>query len=776
MRNVHYRFDRRGPFFLAFVLGLSIPVGWLLTPTIARCQSLRVADRPRGAGLEQKRAAISAEIARESNADAAGEPGHADAPDEDRLTQLRAIDALYAQSKVRLQERQQLEAEKKEVDRAIESLDKFEPDEPKPYSFLLWDGLKDALATEQQRDKALAADSKTAEKSLAAAHSSLNQAESERRTHHQAKEMPATDGNAPPADLTIERGRAQVALRESEIEVYALRTAICQAKQKELAKKIEVVGRDVVFSAADRDKQVGLLGQAEARLKGQRVDLERKLQQLDEKQRTAEQKLDAEKASPAAKEAATEIWRAVGDAYQAQVVVLDERLDWLSRLRRVWRRRYEVASGKPAVEQLRQWSSELSEFQEELTDNVRSLENRHAAAQTDFAAVKDPATGARLAIPAGADESIFKEWNEFREARLHELADLCAASILENQATQRVVDRFDEELKAKLPTNDAVWGSLNSLRWLTGYKVVGDDKHTVTFGTLAVLLLYLIAGTVLAWALSRLFHSLVLRHFHLHRGKANAINSILFYALCVVFGTLAFRILDIPLAAFAFLGGAIAIAVGFGSQDIMNNFMSGLILLAEQPIRVGDVIELGSVEGAVVHIGMRSTRLRTQANHELIVPNKSMLDEQVTNFTLSDNVVRRSVTMTVERSVPIKQAKKKMLKVVRSHPLVLKTPRPMVLIKEIDNYYGTTAFEVYFALHLKSFMECAAVQSQILERIGTLFPPTTSDAQTSKEPSNRPDDDELDAGSISAATVSNVTKDQMLIKELRKIQARMRAS
>ena len=119
--------------------------------------------------------------------------------------------------------------------------------------------------------------------------------------------------------------------------------------------------------------------------------------------------------------------------------------------------------------------------------------------------------------------------------------------------------------------------------------------------------------------------------------------------------------------------------------------MSGLILLAEQPIRVGDVIELGSIEGAVVHIGMRSTRLRTQSNHELIVPNKSLLDEQVTNFTLSDNVVRRSVTMTVERTVPIRQAKRRMLNVARSHPLVLKTPRPVVLVKEVDNFhYGIT--------------------------------------------------------------------------------------
>ena len=92
----------------------------------------------------------------------------------------------------------------------------------------------------------------------------------------------------------------------------------------------------------------------------------------------------------------------------------------------------------------------------------------------------------------------------------------------------------------------------------------------------------------------------------MHRGRIDAIHSIFFYTLCFLFGVAAFRVLDVPLAAFAFLGGAAAIAIGFGSQDIMNNFMSGIILLAEQPIRVGDVVTLDGVTGVVMHIGLRA--------------------------------------------------------------------------------------------------------------------------------------------------------------------------
>ncbi len=249
-----------------------------------------------------------------------------------------------------------------------------------------------------------------------------------------------------------------------------------------------------------------------------------------------------------------------------------------------------------------------------------------------------------------------------------------------------------------------------------------------------------------------------------------AIRSIVFYFLCLAFGIFAFKALHVPLAAFAFIGGAAAIAIGFGSQDIMNNFMSGLILLTEQPIRVDDVIELSTVEGVVTHIGMRSTlHAHAMANHELIVPNKSLLDEQVTNYTLSDNVVRRMVTMTVDRSVPIEEARQKMMAVAVAHPLVLQKPPPVVLVKDIDNYYGAVAFEVYFAVNLKSFMECAMVQSAILEEIGRQFPPVTPVSEPA--PTETPTPPENGAVEFVA---SNGLNDAVIVKELRKIQARMR--
>src|SRR5690606_18317118 len=107
------------------------------------------------------------------------------------------------------------------------------------------------------------------------------------------------------------------------------------------------------------------------------------------------------------------------------------------------------------------------------------------------------------------------------------------------------------------------------------------------------------------------------------------------------------RMANVPLTVFTVVGGALAIGVGFGSQNIINNFVSGLILLLERPIRAGDFIEIGGTIGTVEKIGARSTLLLTPSNMHLIVPNSFFLEKEVLNWTLSDNVVRTEITLGV---------------------------------------------------------------------------------------------------------------------------------
>lgn len=109
----------------------------------------------------------------------------------------------------------------------------------------------------------------------------------------------------------------------------------------------------------------------------------------------------------------------------------------------------------------------------------------------------------------------------------------------------------------------------------------------------------------------------------------------------------ALDLLNVPLTAFAFVSGAVAIGVGFGAQNIINNFISGWILMWERPIRIKDYIELGDTAGTVEEINTRSTRIRRIDNVHLLVPNSKLLEETVVNLTLVDRLLRSVVRVGV---------------------------------------------------------------------------------------------------------------------------------
>ena len=120
----------------------------------------------------------------------------------------------------------------------------------------------------------------------------------------------------------------------------------------------------------------------------------------------------------------------------------------------------------------------------------------------------------------------------------------------------------------------------------------------------------------------------------------------------------------------------------FGSQNILNNFISGLIILGEQPIRVGDLVEIEGLHANIEHIGTRSTRVRTGANLEIIVPNSRFLENNVTNWTLSNNEIRVCVTVGVAYGSPVDQVLTLLRQSVEDEPQALNEPQPIVLFNE----------------------------------------------------------------------------------------------
>jgi potassium efflux system protein len=162
-------------------------------------------------------------------------------------------------------------------------------------------------------------------------------------------------------------------------------------------------------------------------------------------------------------------------------------------------------------------------------------------------------------------------------------------------------------------------------------------------------------------------------------GQSYAVSSLLNYMILAVGFIVALAVLGMDLTKLTVLAGAFGVGLGFGLQSVVNNFVSGLILLFERPIHVGDTVQVGQLQGRVRRIGIRASIVRTAQGAEIIVPNAQLITEQVTNWTLSDQLRRNDLPVGVNYGAEPKKVIELLEGVARSHPKVLQNPAPRCL-------------------------------------------------------------------------------------------------
>ncbi len=177
--------------------------------------------------------------------------------------------------------------------------------------------------------------------------------------------------------------------------------------------------------------------------------------------------------------------------------------------------------------------------------------------------------------------------------------------------------------------------------------------------------------------------------------------------------------LNVPLAAFAFISGAVAIGVGFGAQNIINNFISGWILMWERPIKIGDFLELGEVRGTVESIDTRSTRIRRVDGVHLLVPNSFLLENTVTNWTLVDRLVRTSVNVGVAYGSDVQKVTELLRQSAEEHVDVLKDPPYNVLFEDFGDNSLVFCLDVWIFAGAERGLRL--IRSDLRYRIDELF-------------------------------------------------------
>jgi potassium-dependent mechanosensitive channel len=240
---------------------------------------------------------------------------------------------------------------------------------------------------------------------------------------------------------------------------------------------------------------------------------------------------------------------------------------------------------------------------------------------------------------------------------------------------------------------------------------VGDVRITV--GRILMGLLVVYFAVVLSWLLRTMVHSEVYRRWDFDRGVGDSINRLVHYALITIGFIAALAVLGVQLQNFAIIAGALGIGIGFGLQNVVNNFVSGLILLFERPVRVGDTVVLDGEWGTIRKIGLRSTIMLTFDQSEMIVPNADLVSEKVTNWTLSNPVARVIMTVGVAYGSNIAAVLEILRAAGPAHESVLSEPPPQALFIG----FGDSSLDFELRVWVREIRQRLEVRSTVLADI-----------------------------------------------------------
>ncbi len=251
-----------------------------------------------------------------------------------------------------------------------------------------------------------------------------------------------------------------------------------------------------------------------------------------------------------------------------------------------------------------------------------------------------------------------------------------------------------------------VWSALNQLGF-----TAGGTRLTLRMALLSLAAFYL--SIRLSWLVRALLDSEFFPRSAVDRGIRDSIKKLLHYSL-VLFGfILALGFLGVTLQNFVILAGAFGIGIGFGLQNIVGNFVSGLILLFERPIKVGDVIVLEENWAVVRNIGLRSTTIETFDLSEIIVPNSDLVSQKVTNWTLSNERNRVVVPVGVAYGSDVEKVRSLLIACAEKHPNVLESPPPSVIFQA----FGNSSLDFELRAWVPSLSHRLATRSDLLTSI-----------------------------------------------------------
>ncbi len=246
------------------------------------------------------------------------------------------------------------------------------------------------------------------------------------------------------------------------------------------------------------------------------------------------------------------------------------------------------------------------------------------------------------------------------------------------------------------------------------FSVQGDP---VTVGSLIVFFFFFIGFLILGSVIRRLLQGRILKRFDIDPGIQFTLARITQYLIVVIGVLISFQFLEINLTSLAVIFGLLSVGIGFGLQNITANFISGLIIMFERPITVGDRVEVGDLEGDVIEISIRSTKIKSMNNTFIIVPNTQFVENNVVNFSHGDPTFRLHIHVGVSYASDLDKVLKALNEVAEEHPKVMKNPEHQVHLRE----FGDSAWEMELRVWVPDVKERYILRNELNQAIVRKF-------------------------------------------------------
>ncbi len=272
------------------------------------------------------------------------------------------------------------------------------------------------------------------------------------------------------------------------------------------------------------------------------------------------------------------------------------------------------------------------------------------------------------------------------------------------------------------------WSSLlNAAQHILTYPLFRINQTTVTLTSIFMLILVLVAFILASRIVIKRLLSTLLSHTSLDKGIQYTFTRVTHYLILIIGAVVAFQFIGIDLSGLIVIFGFLSVGVGFGLQNVTSNFISGLILLFERPIMVGDRVMIGDTEGDVIEINIRSTTVRSLNNVSIIVPNSEFISATVVNWSHGDTRLLVDIRVGVAYDSDLDLVLRSLREVAAAHADVLKTPQPEIYFEEFGDSAWNMNLKVWIAepqkhRKVRSDINCAIVRKFRENKIDIPFP------------------------------------------------------